>query len=78
MAGRIVNHLTPEVEGALYGTVAEAEAALGIMIKDFKATGYTVTETNDNADGEVWHGVVDEDGNVECRWNLICRILTSE
>ncbi len=62
MAARIVNHLTPDDEGTLYGTVAEAEAVLTAMIREFKARGFMVTETDDNADGEPWHSVNDEEG----------------
>jgi len=60
MAARIVNHLMPEEEGILFGTVAEAEAALANMIDDYKRRGFTVTETDKNVDGKPWYSVVDE------------------
>ena len=62
MAARIVNHLSPEDAGSLYGTVEEAETALTDMIKRFKAKGFTVTETDKNMDGDVWYSVNDEEG----------------
>ncbi len=50
----------PEEEGILFDTVAEAEAALGYTIKDYKRRGYTVTKTVGNIDGKPWYAVVDE------------------
>ena len=60
MAARIKNKYAPEDEGPLYGTVAEAEAALQDMLKRFKSRGHMVTETEDE-DGRLY-GVSDEEG----------------
>ena len=50
----------PEEEDILFDTVAEAEAALGNTIKDYKRRGFTVTESDDNVDARSWYSVVDE------------------
>ena len=55
-----MNHLMPEEEGILFDTMAEAEAALGNMISDYKSRGFTVTETDGNVDGKLRYSVVDE------------------
>lgn len=60
MAARIINHLMLDEEGVLFGTVAEAEAALASMIAGYKKRGFTITETDENADGGPWYSVVDE------------------
>ena len=60
MAARILDKFDPADEGSLYGTTAEAEAALEQMIKGFKARGYKVSETEDE-DGSL-HSVEDQEG----------------
>jgi len=59
MATRIVNRLAPDEEGILFDTVEEAEAALEMMIKDYKRQGFTVTETDEHVDGKPCYSVVD-------------------
>lgn len=61
MAARIKNKYTPEDEGSLYGTVAEAEAALQDTLKRFKGRGYMVTATEE--DDDRLYGVSDEGGS---------------
>ena len=50
MSAWILDKLAPDDEGSLYGTTAEAEAALEQMIRNFKAREYMVSKTGDEDD----------------------------
>jgi hypothetical protein len=60
MAARILNKFLPADEGILCESLAHAETKLNDMLKQFKARGFSVSETKD--DEGVSYSVFDQGG----------------